>query len=129
METKKEIKKMVKVRINIPTLKPNFNESQLSTQSIQATLQMQNNVLPTGTEIEVTEETAKLWCNEVFYVSDGLMGVRDPIKEKLNITVENPYQIIQSNEFTYNQKIAALNEYGKQMDKATKIAIVRATLI
>lgn len=126
IETKtKEVKKMVKVRINIPTLKYDFTEDKMPEQKMLSQMVVTNNVLVEGTVIEVPEAVATQWCNEVFYIPDGRFGVRN----HQDLGVESPYSILQDPEVRYSQKIQALNEYGLKMDRATKKTIHRATLI
>lgn len=118
-------KKMVKVRINIPTLKHDFTEDKMPEQKMLSQMVVANNVLNEGTIVEVPENIATLWCNEVFYVPDGRFGVRN----NEDLGVESPYSLLQDTEAKYSVKIRALNEYAAKMDKATKKAIYRATLI
>lgn len=118
--------KMVKVKINIPTLKPDFTEDKMKEQKLQAQMQVLANLLPVGTIIDVPAEIAQAWCNETYHLSDGRMGVRN----HLDVGVQdNPHYILQDNEVKYSKKIEALHEYGKKMDLATKVAITRASLM
>ena len=123
----KEVTKMVKVRINMPTLKPDFSFEDVSIYKSKAQLELTREILAKDTIIEVPEDVANVWCNEVFYFNDGIMGTRDPIKERLGI--DKIDDIMMSNEISYSKKLEALNTYGAKMDKATKIAVSRATLI
>lgn len=125
MEEKRK-SKMVKVRINLPTLKPEFTINNMPDQKMLSQMVVMQNVLVVGTELEVSEDIAKQWCDEVFYVPDGRFGVRN--HQDVGVS-DSPYQILQDSDVKYSEKIKALNEYAIQMDKATKIAIHRATII
>jgi hypothetical protein len=125
MEEKRK-SKMVKVRINLPTLKPEFTINNMPDQKMLSQMVVMQNVLAVGTELEVSEDIANHWCGEVFYVPDGRFGVRN--HQDVGVA-DSPYQMLQDSDVKYSDKIKALNEYAIQMDKATKIAIHRATII
>ena len=125
----KELKnknKMVKVRINLPTLNPNFKVDDMSTQIGTSQMDVITQTYAVGSEIEVPEDIANMWCNEVHYISDGRMGVRNHIDVGVQ---NNPYEILQDPDIKYGQKMAALNKYAADMTLATKIKITRASLI
>jgi len=121
-------KDKVKVRINIPTLKPEISWQNLPDNSAMAQLKVVSEVYPIGAEIEIDIEQANIWANEEHYVNKtGLFGVMNA--SQFGIDQTKTFQDLQNKDISYSEKIRLLNEYGKQMDKACKQKITRCTIL
>lgn len=134
----KTTEKMVKVRINITSLKPEFDISlgcaefeDMTDEEIarrphinvaRERSKMLNNLLMPGTEIEVPESIAKKWEAEKYEAPTGIFGVINA--SQLGIAPPKLLDEMKLGEF-YQQ----LDEFGQLVHDKISVQISRATII
>lgn len=132
----KKTGKMVRVRINIPTIRPDFDitvgAKEIENKSESEILamphlnvgfernKMLNNLLQPGDEIEVSEEVAKAWEEDTYMMPGGSFGVIN--SSQLGIA---PPQLL--NNMSLEQFYEEVNQFGEKVKQAINVKVARAT--